>query len=244
MSIKALDKIIKKYDYTSSLLGSASDLRVKNYNDIDIDIIIKRFDEDVKKFIKEIDDTENFILLDIKGWYKNKTKKYKKIDDINIKEIEKLKIDFAYVEDKDIIGVDLMIFDEKKEERVVFADLVYEKMKEGEYFKALKRYMSILRYSQPSSKLLKDIIEYVNSDIGSLSKEISKKELIELINDKYKNDKDYSEEIIGDILDNTNNKIKLLVDKYKKSLKSKIGLIPKNLVNNNAFKFIKSNKLF
>jgi len=114
MSIKALDTIIKKYGYNSSLLGSASDTRVKNYNDIDIDIIVKAFDEDVKNFIKDIDNADNFILLDIKGWYKNKTKKYKNVDELKMDKIDKIKIDFAYVEEKEIIGVDLMIFDEKK----------------------------------------------------------------------------------------------------------------------------------
>ncbi len=196
------------------VIGSSSYKQQKYFSDYDVDnIIMKKYK--VKEAYEEFSKILEFILNE-KNVYFIELKLQKKNDD-KIKKTNGevlMYTEFSdFYKDKDFVKIDLVLFFDnrfiefsinykfngaKKTVKNVsseLSDAVDDEIKDKNYIKAVKRYLSNLiikksdgTITNEETKKIEDIITFLNGDVGLKYKTLSNLKTIELLKEHYDND--------------------------------------------------------
>jgi len=231
------------FDGIKPLIIGTAGSGVKNYNDIDVDVILNlNFKNEILEKIKKIDN--DFFITEIKIQNKDKKLKFKNYqelanvyNDIISKDTDFIKIDFKVATIKNLESYEVIIF--LKPKKVSFIkETIKDLLMKKNYWKALKRYFSLARKTNDEGKikLFKDFIE---TEVGAVGRFISLIESVEELEKAYgltEELKEIKQEWISEI------KKIILKDRIRYN-EAKIEEEPIKWVNEKAREFLRKNRL-
>jgi hypothetical protein len=238
---KQVEKLLTFGNIKPVIVGSAG-LGIKNYGDVDINVNIPyKYKDEVIERIKEIE--KLYYLTEIK--IQNKDKKIKHENTKNIeKDINELtdmiKIDFKIFTDKELDAYEALIFfDEGLKKKISIRETLMPYLYEGNYWKLLKRMLSIARYKK-DNHTVNIIKDYIDSEIGEVGRYMSLLETIEELDKAFNlGDK------LKDMKKSLNEKIDKIILKDRIYFRDKeIKKNPKSWINYKAKEFIRQHNLF
>jgi len=231
------------FDGIKPLIIGTAGSGVKNYSDIDINVILNlNFKNEILEKIKKIDN--DFFITEIKIQNKDKKIKFKNYqefanvyNDIISKNTDFIKIDFKVATNKNLESYEVIIF--LKPKKVSFIkETIKDLLMKKNYWKALKRYFSLARKTKDEGKikLFKDFIE---TEVGAIGRFISLIEAVEELEKAYgltEELKEIKQEWISEI------KKIILKDRIRYN-EAKIEEEPIKWVNEKAREFLRKNRL-
>lgn len=191
------------------LLGSAGMASQQYFSDYDLYTTIDDFDlKKIENILKKTEDNPDMYLIEIKFQKGNRKIKFRTLEELKKREIEKIKWDFVkidYIVYTDFRLIELsIIYDMNTPEDDLEKKLkkdIKEYKKEGMYYKALKREFSLLNYrykqNKDDKKLEKRLLQlskFFNSQFGKLYILYSNLDAIVLLKENY-DDKDAKKRI-------------------------------------------------
>ena len=236
--IPTVEKILTENGLKFYRIGSSSHKALKNYPDIDLKMIIPDFTEDLKnKIINAINEVnQHHPVVEFKGITNTKFIRGRSFKDIlNIKNLRILKFDIIQNLGGNLTPVDLFIIPKYMDNNFLFNILIQNQIDDGNYYKALKRYMGKLRITGEDDGIINRIYELINSKIGKYFKALKILEMLPILK-KYFSGISYKQDDIRDKENKLNEKIKRL----RNEIENETGLTPEDVIKN----FIKKYNLF
>jgi hypothetical protein len=198
--------------FNIDLKGTASIKSQLYYSDYDILNIgqnWREFNKKIMDVVKKLEENPNYKFKEFKIQYENKNKiKYNKVEDINLNNVKYQNVDFIkldyYIIDKGLLRDISAIYTTKslqiKDFMKSMNEDINELLKEGNYFKVLKRYYSLLtnfknqqRLTDEGITILNNLIKFFNSTYGELYKDTSILKTLKDYIEQYKKDKIYKQ---------------------------------------------------
>lgn len=233
--------------YPVIIIGSSSNLRLKNYGDIDMNSFI--YDQtkndvyqEMMKIINNIEDNKEYYFLEMKIQLTDDKKKYYTLDDARLgvktelkhfKKIQFIKIDLITLDDDTFVECSVNYWLQRQDQSDIRNNIlknIDELLEEGKYFKVLKRKYLIYLIDN-DVKQSRKLEKIFNSHLGNKYAIKSNLETIEKVLEKFDD-----EETINKVI---NNLKRLKIKPNIKTIQKKINDLDQKI--NNKAKLINEN---